>query len=43
MLARLILVKVFGVIDWPANGEAVTIVPTVVTGAGLVLPGRNKG
>ena len=43
MLADLIRVNVFGVMDWPASGEAVSIVPAVATGAGCGLEGRNKG
>lgn len=43
MLADLIRVKVFGVIDCPANGEAVTLVPAVGTGAGCGLLDRNRG
>ena len=43
MLADLIRVSVFGVIDCPAKGEAVTIVPAVATGAGCGLVDRNRG
>lgn len=43
MLADLIRVNDFCVIDCPANGEAVTTVPAIATGAGCGLLGRNKG
>lgn len=42
-VADRILVNVFVVIDWPANGEAVTIVPAVAIGAGCGLLDRNRG
>jgi hypothetical protein len=43
ILADLIRVRVVGVIDWPARGEAVTMVPAVATGAGCGLVDLNRG
>lgn len=43
MLADLMRVSVFGVIDCPANGDAMTTVPAVAMGAGCGLVDRNRG